>query len=385
MIALLGQADSPTDAVEDYCRLLGGALAKSGGNLDIVRVPWPQGWLSALRWLRRESGTWRGQWVLVQYTAFAWSRRGFPYGFLAVVRLLRRRGARLCVVFHDPAPSAGNRLIDRLRRGVQLRVLRGAYRLSERSIFTLPLDKVNWLSGAAPKAAFIPVGANFPRTQDRTLGTPESADGTKTVAVYGVTGGTRIQPEVSAIAHAVLSAAKVVPKLRLVVFGRGVDDAAALLRAAFANSSVPLEIYGVVSPETVERKLTEADVLLFVRGGISTRRGSAIAGIVCGLPVLAYQWAETAAPITTAGVVLVPQRDEKALADALTKILTDDRLRLELRRRSTDARDRYFSWEAIAAQFREPSPFSFRRMPLFVRHHQQLIAFGAQRVAVLAG
>jgi glycosyltransferase involved in cell wall biosynthesis len=353
MIALLGQADSPTDAVEDYCRLLGGALGKSDGTLEILRVPWPQGWRSALGWLGRESRNWRGQWVLVQYTVFAWSRRGFPLGFLAVLRLLRRRGARLCLVFHDPAPSAGNRLIDRLRRRVQLRVLRGAYRLSERSIFTLPLDKVNWLSGAAPKAAFIPVGANFPNTQDHAEGTPESADGTKTVAVYGVTGGTRIRPEVSAIAHAVLSAAKVVPKLRLVVFGRGVDDAAALLRAAFANSSVALEIYGVLSPEAVERRLREADVLLFVRGGISSRRGSAIAGIVCGLPVLAYKRAETAAPITTAGVVLVPERDEPALAKALAQILTDDDLRVDLRRRSEQARDLHFSWDAIAAQFRQ--------------------------------
>ena len=54
----------------------------------------------------------------------------------------------------------------------------------------------------------------------------------------------------------------------------------------------------------VVRSLTVSDVLLFVRGHISTRRGSAIAGIACGLPVIAFEGPETAAPITEAGLAL---------------------------------------------------------------------------------
>jgi hypothetical protein len=38
-IALLGRRDSPTDAVWDYCRLLGGALKERGSDFALVRVP----------------------------------------------------------------------------------------------------------------------------------------------------------------------------------------------------------------------------------------------------------------------------------------------------------------------------------------------------------
>src|SRR5487761_2159038 len=100
-VALLGRKDEPTDGVEDYCTFLGRALADCGVELRAVRVPWlKQGWLGALRGLRRDAAAWRGQWVLLQYTALSWSRRGFPFGALAVLGVLRRRGVRCAVVFH---------------------------------------------------------------------------------------------------------------------------------------------------------------------------------------------------------------------------------------------------------------------------------------------
>ncbi len=105
--------------------------------------------------------------------------------------------------------------------------------------------------------------------------------------------------------------------------------------------------------EAVERRLSQTDVLLFVRGGISSRRGSAIAGIICGLPLVSYSWRETAPPVTEAGVVLTPSGDREALADALAKVLADDVYRSQLRRRSIGAREKYFSWKAIAARYLE--------------------------------
>ena len=49
--------------------------------------------------------------------------------------------------------------------------------------------------------------------------------------------------------------------------------------------------------------------LLFVRGPISSRRGSALAGIACGLPIIALERSETGPPVAGAGVVPVPQDD----------------------------------------------------------------------------
>jgi hypothetical protein len=105
VIALLGRRDEPADGVQDYCECLARAMAtQDGWALEIVRVPWPQqGWRAALQWLLRESESWRGRWVLVQYTALSWSRRGFPLGLLYVLWILRRSGTRCVMIFHDTA------------------------------------------------------------------------------------------------------------------------------------------------------------------------------------------------------------------------------------------------------------------------------------------
>ena len=291
--------------------------------------------------------------MLVQYTAFSWSRYGFTFGLLAALWILRRRGARCALVLHDPGPCSGNRWIDRLRRGVQVPVLRFAYRWSERSVFTVNLENATWLSGNREKAVFIPVGANLPGTSPITLKTSAGRNRPKEVAVYCLTGGVHAQREAEAIAHAVVRAAGEAGPVRLVVLGRNADIGEAPLRAALAGSGVEIEVHGVLPAEAVEQRLSQADVLLFVRGGISSRRGSAIAGIVCGLPVVAYSWSETGPPVTEAGVVLVPSGDREALAIALTRVLADDAYHAHLRRRSLGARERYFSWEAIAAQYAE--------------------------------
>ena len=117
MVALLGRPDEPTDAVEDYCRYLAGGLREHSVELEIVRRPWAsKGWPAALRELRQRAESRKSEWVLVQYTALAWSARGFPQRFLRVVRTLREAGARTGVIFHDVEPYGGGRLIDRLRR-----------------------------------------------------------------------------------------------------------------------------------------------------------------------------------------------------------------------------------------------------------------------------
>src|SRR3989442_5315115 len=100
-IAILGRQDKPTDAVEEYCRYLGEALLAEDFELIIERVAWPEsGWTRAANALRHRAEGWRGAWVLVQYTALAWSARGFPVRFPRVLTTLNAAGARLSVDFH---------------------------------------------------------------------------------------------------------------------------------------------------------------------------------------------------------------------------------------------------------------------------------------------
>jgi len=351
---LLGRPDAPTDALEDYCNFLGRALERAGQPTEVQRVPWAErGWLAGLGWLWRESRAWRGRWVLVQYTALVWSRRGISLAVLAVLWILRFRGARIAIVFHDAVPYGGGRRVDRIRRAVQIWVMRREYGWADRSIMTVPVARVAWLPSSPRKAAFVPVSANLSGTcaASKDCG-PRSEVGRgarKTVVIYGVTGAPGLHRDVEVIAHAVRRAAGLVPNLRLLVIGRHAEDAAASLNAALAGTQVELEFHGVLPADEVERRLSEADTLLFVRGGISSRRGSALAGIVCGLPVVAFQGPETGPPVTEAGVLLVKEGDRDALGDALARVLNDDAFRAELSARSIAARDKYFSWDVIAA------------------------------------
>jgi glycosyltransferase involved in cell wall biosynthesis len=354
MIALLGRADAPTDALEDYCNWLKRALAQQGQPMELLRVPWAtRGWLSGLAWTWREARSWRGRWILLQYTALGWSRRGFPLGAAVTIWIARHRGAKCAIVFHDALPYSGPRWIDRFRRAVQVWVMRKLYAMSSHSIMTVPVEKCAWLPASATKAHFIPIAANLSGTQSKLTDTNSLREkqSPKTVAVFGVTGSPQLQPEVEFIAQVVRATARQLGTLGLLVLGRNAQEAEAPLRAALAGTNVELDVRGVLPADEIERRLCEADALLFVRGGISSRRGSALAGIACGLPVVAYDGSETGLPITEAGVILAREGDRDALASNLTRVLSDDLLRNDLRKRSLEAREKYFSWDVIARKF----------------------------------
>ena len=357
VIALLGRCDEPTDAVEEYCRYLGQALATYYFNVEIRRVPWNEhGWASSLSALRLQAEVWRGTWVLVQYTALAWSPRGFPHRFLHVLRVLRKAGARIAIVFHDAEPFAGARLIDGLRRAVQLRTMRNALDFSDRAVFTVPPEKLSWPHASSQNTSFVPVGANLPfplePQQHELLHSPP------TIGVFSITGGAAGDRETRHIVASVRFASQKLGKVRLVVFGRHAETREGTLREALRDCPVEIELCGVIEPSELIQRFSASDVLLFVRGAISSRRGSAIAGIACGLPVIALQGNETASPISDAGVILLSENLDEAilqlkLGEALVRVFSDNEFRVKLIQRSRAAQETYFSWPAIAARYAE--------------------------------
>jgi glycosyltransferase involved in cell wall biosynthesis len=352
--ALLGRADAPTDALEDYCNWLKRALAQQGQPMEILRVPWATtGWLSGLAWTWREAKNWSGRWILLQYTALGWSKRGFPIGAVITIWIARHRGAKCAIVFHDALPYSAPRFADRIRRAVQLWVMRTLYRLALHSFMTIPVENVAWLPNPATKAQFIPIAANLSGTlvTSANKNPTRSENSLKTIAIFGVTGPPQLQPEVELIAQIVRQAAEKLNAIKLLVLGRNAQQAEAPLRAALAGTKVELEVHGVLPADEVERRLSESDVLLFLRGGISSRRGSALAGIACGLPVVAFEGPETGLPITEAGVILAREGDSAALINNLARVLSDESLGSDLRRRSLEAREKYFSWDVIARKF----------------------------------
>jgi len=349
LIALLGRKDVPTDAVEEYCRYLGDALQAHGFEMQIRRVPWElHGWRQSLRALQLQSQAWRGTWVLVQYTALAWSARGFPVRFPRVVRQLKSAGARVAVIFHDVEPFSSPRLIDQLRRRVQGRTMHRALELADLAIFTVPPEKLSWLTAVPVKSVFIPVGANLPFTEAPVSRTTSEIP---TVGVFSITGGEQGARETQQILAAVQHAAQKLGRIRLSVFGRHSELREEVLRRELESFPVDLSVEGIVQPEQIIDRLAACDVLLFVRNGISTRRSSAIAGIAAGLPVIAHPISETAPPVTDAGVVLVSPNNQGELNEALVRVLSDASFRAELSARSQAAYKSHFAWPAIAEQF----------------------------------
>lgn len=350
-VAILGRRDAPTDALRDYCGHLSEALARRGVQLETIEVSWAlEGWPRALWRLWKKSRAWRNQWVVAQYTALAWSWRGFPVGFLAVQGILGMRKARRAVVYHDAGSYGGRRFVDRIRGACQEWVMRTSCRWADRAVLTLALDKVSWLSPDRRNVVFIPVGANIPEVVGPDVAREKSCN-PKTVAIFGVTGGESIARESADIGQVIRLAKSRAGELRLRVLGRNAAEAGPALRHELNGTGVEIETSGLLSPGEIAAALSSSDVFLFVRGGISSRRGSAIAAIACGLPVVAYQSEETAFPITEAGVLTVQRGDRTALAAELARVLTDDGLRRELSERSRAAQRKYFSWEVISESF----------------------------------
>lgn len=353
LVALLGRQEKPTDGVEDYCRYLTDALARRSVIMETTRFNWDEvGWISALRELRHRGSEWRGRWVVVHYTALAWSRRGFPVGILVALVILRRRGARCAVLFHEPARQGSpSRLRNKLRGSVQEWVIRECFRKAERAIFTVPLETIPWLPRNGSKAVYIPIGANIPAPALRPDGEGSSPETPKTVAVFCLDKMPALGEELKDIVRAVEVACKMGTSFRLVFLGRGTAEAKAEI--SFALRNVPIEVcnLGLLDAAGASDLLSRSDAMLFVRGRLNQCRGSALAAVACGLPLIGYAGEVESTPLAKAGVMLVPYKDSSALGAALARVLTDRRLAEELRAKSIRIRDAHYSWDIIAAPY----------------------------------
>jgi len=352
LIALLGRRDEPTDGVTDYCDSLGRALSKHGVELQTARVSWDRaGWLRALWNLVRESLTWRGKWVVLQYTAMAWSRRGFPVGALVSLIILKLRGARCAMMFHEPYAISAPGMIVGIRVAFQNWTLRTLHHCSEKSVFTVPLHTVFWLPKGDAHSVFIPLGPNIPENLAHRSATGNHYRGGKTLAVFCVSEPPYHQREVADVSYAARSAAAQGIKLRVVFLGRGASEAKDEIDRAFQGTQIEVCNRGLCAPEEVTRIFAESDAMLAVRGRLYLRRGSALAGLACGLPIIGYAGWSEGTIIEEAGITLVPYGDQQALSVALFDVLTNADLWQEMHERSLRAQRKYFSWDVLAGSY----------------------------------
>ncbi|HXP71533.1 MAG TPA: glycosyltransferase [Candidatus Dormibacteraeota bacterium] len=349
LILLLGKPDTPADGVLDYCEYLAEALRRREIETEIARVDWnSEGWIRALQKIRAQAVKWNGAWIILQYTALSWSRRGFPLGALAILRSLRRQKLHCAVVFHESRQQGGVGLVGLVRGAFQDWVIRRIYSEADIAIFADPLDRIEWLP-TGNHAVFIPIGANLPAPEWATKIPDTQHSENHKVAIYCLSDPPNLQNELRDISTAI-HVATAGRKVRVVFLGRGTTEARDEITRAFDGTSTEVSNFGMQDATAVRDILMSSDAMLCVRGEMYPTRGSAVAGIACGLPIVGYGTSQKAFPISQAGVRLVPYRDSEALGTNLAQILSDGHLREQLIKASRLAQEKFFSWHTIADQ-----------------------------------
>jgi glycosyltransferase involved in cell wall biosynthesis len=136
--------------------------------------------------------------------------------------------------------------------------------------------------------------------------------------------------------------------------GRGSERAYSELSGMIgAYPRLELVPLGIVPPRTISAWLAESDVLLFSRDEVSSRRGTAIAAVAHGLPVVGFEGTETGYPITEAGVALARPGNVNGLVDHILRIASEPGRAAQLRLKSRLAYETYFSWDRIAMSYED--------------------------------
>ncbi|MCX7790128.1 MAG: glycosyltransferase family 4 protein [Chloroflexaceae bacterium] len=374
-IALLsGEYPPQPGGVGDYTRRLAEALSQRGLTVTVLtiqdrrlRVYGPGDLTTQQLWQPSAGLDWsprcwpaligaldrlRPDWLHIQYQTGAYAMR--PGVNLLPWRLRALPGRpRIAVTFHDLLtpylfPKAGP-----LRRWVNWRLARDA----DAVITTTAADAAHLRQGGI-EAHVIPIGSNIP------VAPPKDFDREAWRARLGLGATERLVAYFGLLAPSkgsdvLLEAlARLDPSWRLIIIGgaatapQDVAHAGAVRALAGRLGLAPRVVEtGHLPDEEVSAWFLAADlVVLPFRDGASFRRGSLLAALAHGCPVVSTTPADTAtAEALRPAALLVPPNDPAALAAAMTALDADaaTRARLAAAGRALAAR---FSWSAIAAR-----------------------------------
>jgi glycosyltransferase involved in cell wall biosynthesis len=324
------------DAVEVWAPARAGAeaMARAAG-VTLHALPDHFGWRSRRLLTRALGHRSPAPRLLIQYVPHAYGHKGMNWRFARCV--WRQRHLRPWVMFHEVAfaTTPGLRLRHRLLARVTQKMAQWLYRASERAFVATPAWGT-WLQALAPGGAvpaWLPVPSNLP------LPTPEAvaaarAEWNEASAVIGsfcggVAGYSRdcLQRVIPALLNA---------DARRRVFlagGEGLRVRGAIVAAAPALAA-RIEAPGYLTPAAAASRLAACTMMLQpYPDGVSGRRGTAMAALMLGVPLVTTSgrftepvWAENAA------AALAPADGDVggALTEAAEALLRDDATRQRL-------------------------------------------------------
>lgn len=287
-------------------------------------------------------------WLVVQYNPFGYGKWGYCPWLVRMLRRVKQTGiARVAVMFHETQVAARPFKLWLMRQW-QNRQLRGLARLAD-AVFVSTTRWEPEIKAVAPKTVchHLPVGSNVPRSplsrQAARQGLGISPD-TFVVGMFGTSHPSRMTHWMGA---AVSAAASVHAKTLVLYVGKDGKEFREVCADFVFQDEGPLDAVAVAN------RLRAMDLLVSpFNDGLSTRRGSAIAGFQHGLAV-ASTWAEHTDALlrddAPANLILAPPDDLSAFTWAIKNWI---RTKWERGERGAEEMEtffnRYFAWPVIA-------------------------------------
>jgi glycosyltransferase involved in cell wall biosynthesis len=290
----------------------------------------------------------RLDWLVVQYNPFGFGRWGYcPWLIDALRRLKKSRQARVAVMFHETqVPDRPFKLW--VMRQWQNRQLRALAKLAD-AIFVSTTRWIAEIKEVFPQADchHLPVGSNLPTSKLSVEAAREVLKippDTLVIGMFGSSHPSRMTDWMSAAVH---GAASVQEKLLVLYVGKDGKS----FREVCAG--FPFMDEGPLPAEGAADRMRAMDLLIspFI-DGISTRRGSAIAGFQHGVAV-ASTWANHTDALlresAPENLILAPRDDRKAFTEKINQWIVSKWKRGESGREEMEAFfHKHFAWPVIA-------------------------------------
>lgn len=356
-VAIVGVSESGTCGVRDHGELLAAGLAAEGlepgwhwltrqaASLPAVRAEFAQ-WTQRLR---SELGEERPDAVVLQYSVFSYSYRGFPLFVPAVLEAAASSGAPVVGLLHEFIYPRGRSLKGEAWALSQAIALRAVVARCSALVVTAP-SRAEWLATRRwlPRRELVlaPVYSNLPPPRPAAA----QAGASERIGLFGYAyEGAAMALVLDTLA--LLRAQR--PEARLMLLGApgAASPAAEVWRAAAEERGVAeaLSFSGVLPAQELSDALAGCDVLLHPEpSGPTSRKGTLAGSLASGTAVLALDGPRSWSDLLEARAVAVADPNPAALAAALDQLLADDAAREQLGTRGRSFHDSAMSVQRTA-------------------------------------
>jgi glycosyltransferase involved in cell wall biosynthesis len=354
--------------VSDYTRQVAVSLASAGDHVEVWTPAGPEpklvdpgvsvnllpdrfgpaSWSALSRALRDPERRRRQVTLLLQYVPQGFGLRVMNLPFLV---WLSSRREPLWVMVHEAAfPFIRGQPLKHHVLATVTRVMLGTIgSRADRTFVSVPawVPYLRRYARLRRTPEWLPVPSNLPTTSSAVkselrarLGIPAHAE---LLVHFGSYGGVVIAPFRAVAARLLIP----YPERWLLLVGRNSDRFRDELAQAHPELAGRLVGMGSLPPQDVADALHSADLAVYAfPDGVSGRRGSLMAALALGVPVLGTEGASTEPFwLEQQAVALVPAWDAEAMADAVTALLKDPARRADLAERGRAAYAKYFSIE----------------------------------------